>query len=115
MATKLRVMHGAPWGVCIPARVWAEFLDVYYRPHLLVVNLGTSTDSLASKKLADLLRRLVESLRSTSDYAILLEENEVKFAFESELDAEVAGGLLGSRIVNRGGWASESICDFDLP
>jgi hypothetical protein len=39
----------------MPARAWAEFWDVYYRPHLLVVNLGTSTDSVAGKKLADLL------------------------------------------------------------
>ncbi len=101
----------------MPARAWADFLDVYYRPHLLVVKLGTSTDSVAGEKLADLLRCFVESLRSTADYALLLEEHQVKIAFESDLDAEVARGLLGSRIVKRGGdeWASKSICDFHLP
>jgi hypothetical protein len=81
------------------------------------MKLGTSTDSVAGKKLVDLLRRFVESLRSTADYAILLGDHEVKIAFESDSNAEVARGLLGSRIVKRGGdeWASKSICDFHLP
>jgi hypothetical protein len=98
----------------MPARAWAEFLDAYYRPHLLVVNVGTSTDSASGRKLVDLLRELIESLRLTADYALLAEEQEVKLAFESDLEAEVARGLLGARIFERGGdeWASKSICDF---
>jgi hypothetical protein len=98
----------------MPARAWAEFLDVYYRPHLLVVNFGTPTDGASGRKLVDLLQQLIESLRLTADYAILLEEQEVKVAFESDLDAEVARGLLRARIVERGSdeWTSKSICDF---
>src|SRR5262245_7424304 len=81
-------------GACMPALAWTEFLDVYYRPHLLVVNLGTSTDTEASKQMLGLLRQLIESLQSTADYAFLPEENEVKIAFERDIDFEVARGLL---------------------
>ena len=99
----------------MPARAWADFLDVYYRPHLLIVNLGTSTDSASDKKLVDLLRRFVESLRSTADYAILLEEYQVKIAFERDIDFEVARGLLKATLLEVGGaeWASRSICTWE--
>ena len=105
----------------MPARAWADFLDVYYRPHLLVVNLGTSTDSASGEKLVDLLRRFVESLRSTADYAILLEEYQVRIAFERDIDFEVARGLLVARGLFKaaslevGGaeWASRAICTWE--
>jgi hypothetical protein len=98
----------------MPARAWPEFLDAYYRPHLLVVNLGTSTDSALGRQLVDLLRQLLEDLRSTADYALLPEENEVKIAFERDIDAEVVRGLLKASLVESSGdeWASKSICDF---
>ena len=104
-------------GLGMPVRrAWADFLLVHRRPHLLVVNIGIPTDSASGKKLVDLLLRLIESLRSAADYAILIDLHEVKIVFERDLDAAFAGGLLGSRIVKRGGdeWASESICDFGL-
>jgi hypothetical protein len=102
-------------GMCMPARAWAEFLDVYYRPHLLVVHLPTSTDSEAGRQLVDLLRRLIESLQSTADYAFLPEENEVKIAFEREIDFEVARGLLKATHLEVGGaeWASRAVCSWD--
>jgi hypothetical protein len=63
----------------------------------------------------DLLRRPIESLRSSSDYAIFPDKHVVKIAFESDLDAEVARRLLKARIVERGGdeWSSESICELE--
>jgi hypothetical protein len=73
-------------------RVWAEFLDVYYRPHLVVVSLNAPTHSASGKKAVNLLQRLVEDLRSTADFALHPEEQEVKVAFESDLDAEAARG-----------------------
>ena len=99
----------------MPARAWAEFLDAYYRPHLLVVKLETPTDRASGGKLAELLLDFIDSLRLTADCAVLAEEQEVKIAFESDLEAEVARGLLGARLVGRGGdeWASESICVWD--
>jgi hypothetical protein len=68
-------------------------------------------------KLIGLLQRLVESLRSTADYAIQLEEDVVKLVFESELDANVMRGLLKIETVERGGddWASKSTSDFRSP
>jgi hypothetical protein len=55
--------------------------------------------------------RGVESLRKTADYAFLAMGQEVKIAFESDLEAEVARRLLGARIIERGGdkWASVSM------
>jgi hypothetical protein len=105
----------------MPARPWADFLDVYYRPHLLIVNLGTSTDSASGKKLIDLLQRLIESLQSTADYAFLPEEYEVKIAFERDIDFELARGLLVARGLFKaaplevGGaeWASRAICTWE--
>jgi hypothetical protein len=76
---------------------WAKILEIDYRPHLLVVQVGTPTDSASDKRRADFLRRLVEDLRSCADYAILLEESEVQIAFVSELDAKITGALLASR------------------
>ena len=101
-------------GVCMPARAWAEFLDVYYRPHLIVVNLETPVDS-TSGKLVDLLRRLVEGLQSTADYALFAEKHEIKIAFERDLDAEVVRGLLKASLLEIGGaeWASRSVCVWE--
>jgi hypothetical protein len=99
----------------MPARAWADFLDVYYRPHLLIVNLGTPTDSASGKKLVDLLQRLIESLQSTADYAFLPEEYEVKIAFERDIDFEVARGLFKATLLEVGGaeWASRAICTWE--
>jgi hypothetical protein len=49
------------------------------------------------------VRQLIEDLRSTADYALLAEGHEVEIAFERDIDAEVAGGLLKGSLVERGG------------
>ena len=72
----------------MPARDWTDFLGVYYRPHLIVMDLGSPTDSASGQKRVKLVRRLLESLGSTADFAILLEEHEIKVAFECDSDAE---------------------------
>jgi len=48
-------------------------------------------------------------------YAMCCEEQEVKIAFESELDVETLGKLLMARVAERGGkdWASRSVCNLD--
>ena len=98
----------------MPALAWAEFLDVYYRPHLLVVNLGTSTDRAAGRQMIGLLRRLIENLQSTADYAFLPEENEVKIAFERDIDFEVVRGLLKAGVLSGGDeWASCAIYTWE--
>jgi len=96
------------------ARDWAAFLEAHYRPHLLVVRLGASSDSASGKKLIDLLRRLTESLPSRADYAMLLEGDEVKVALERDEDAETLQELLMVRVIEPGDdeWASTSHCDF---
>jgi hypothetical protein len=98
----------------MPARDWTDFLGVYYRPHLIVMDLGSPTDSAPGRKQVKLVWRLLESLGSTADFAILLEEHEIKVAFESDSDAEAIAGLVVARVVERGGdeWASKSICNF---
>ena len=98
----------------MPLRAWAEFLDVYYRPHLVTVNLNTPTDSASGKKAVDRMQRLVEDLRSTADFALHFGEQEVKVAFESDSDAEVARGLLRADVVERGGveWVSRGVCNW---
>src|ERR1700750_2113903 len=98
-------------GGCMPARAWADFLDAYHRPHLLVVRWDTSTDSASGEKLVDLLRKLIENLRLTADYAFLTQEQETKIAFERDLEAAVVRKRRGARTIERGGgkWASESI------
>ena len=102
-------------GACMPALEWSEILDVYYRPHLLIVNLRASTDSAAGKRLLKLLRRLIESLHSTADYAFLPEEYEVKIAFEQGVDFEVVRGLLKATLLEVGGdeWTARSICMWE--
>ena len=99
----------------MPARTWAEFLDVYYRPHLIVVYLPTSTESDAGRQLVGLLRQLIQSLGSTADYAFLPEGDEVKIAFERAIDFEVARGLLKGTLleVSHAEWASRAICSWE--
>jgi hypothetical protein len=100
----------------MPARPWREFLEIYYRPHLLVVNLGISTNAVTRRKRVNLLRRLISNLPLMGDYAIGREGYKVKIAFESDLDAGLAKGLVEARRVKGGDaqWASQSICDFRL-
>ena len=95
-------------------REWADFLDVYYRPHLLVVHLDTPTDSTSGKKLLSRLRRLVEGVRSNADYAVRLEGREVNVAFESDNDTATVSERLRARMVRLGGdgWASVTVCDL---
>jgi len=95
-------------------REWANFLDVYYRPHLLIVHLDTRTDSTSGKRLLSRLRRLLEGVRSNADYAVRLEEQEVNVAFESDNDTATVSERLKARIVRLGGdgWASIAVCDL---
>ena len=99
----------------MPARDWADFLQAHYRPHLLVVDLGTSGKGARGKRLVDLLGQLTASLQTTADYAVCCEGQEVKIAFESDLDARTLAELLAARVVERGGkeWASKSVCNLD--
>jgi hypothetical protein len=99
----------------MPARNWADFLQAHYRAHLLVVDLGTRGKGTRARRLVELLGQLTESLQTTADYAVYCEEQEVKIAFESELDAKTLGKLLMARVAERGGkdWASKSVCNLD--
>ncbi len=67
------------------------------------------------RRLIDLLDQLTASLHTTADYAACCEGQEVKIAFESDLDARTLGELLAARVVERGGedWASKSVCNLD--
>ena len=105
----------AAGGACMPARNWADFLQAHYRAHLLVVDLGTRGKGTRARRLVELLGQLTESLQTTADYAVYCEEQEVKIAFESELDAKTLGKLLMARVAERGGkdWASKSVCNLD--
>ena len=99
----------------MPAREWADFVQAHYRPHLLVVDLGTPAKGPRGRKLIDLLGQLTASLQTTADYAVCCEGQEVKVAFESDLDAKTLGKLLAARVVEIGGedWASKSVCNLD--
>ena len=99
----------------MPARDWTDFLQAHYRPQLLVVDLGTPGKGTRGKRLVDLLGQLTDGLQTTADYAVCCEGQEVKIAFESDLDARTLGELLAARVVERGGedWASKSVCNLD--
>jgi hypothetical protein len=104
----------APEGVHASARV-GIFLRAHYRPHLLVIDLETPSGSLRGKRLFAFVHELVRRMETNADYALCCEGQEVKVAFESDLDAKTLGKLLMARVVERGGedWASKSICDLN--
>jgi hypothetical protein len=54
-------------------------------------------------------------MKTKADYALCCDGQEVKIAFESDLDAKTLSKLLMARVVQRGGegWASKSICDLN--
>jgi hypothetical protein len=99
----------------MPVRDWADFLQAHYRPHLLVVDLGTPGNGTRGRRLIDFLDHLTASLKTTADYAMCCEQQEVKIAFESDLDAKTLGELLAARVVEHGGedWSSKSVCRLD--
>ena len=101
-------------GTCMPARDWSDFLRAHYRPHLLVVDLGTPSNSTSGRRLVSRLGQLANSLRTSADYAMCCEEQEVKIAFENDLNANTLTELLMGQVVERGGkeWASKSVCDL---
>ena len=101
-------------GVVMPTMDWGYFLDAHYRPHLVVVTLGTSSNSTSGRHLVPLLERLTESLGTAGNYAIRREGRVVKVAFERDLDAETFGQALMAKGAERGPeWASQSVCSFD--
>ncbi len=95
----------------MPALNWPDFLRAHYRPHLLVVDLGTKINGVHGRRLARLLGDLVDSLQTSADYAVCSDRQEVKVAFESHLDAAAFGKLLKARLVEGDGkdWASKSV------
>jgi len=101
-------------GVHASARL-GSFLQAHYRPHLLILDLGTPGKGPHGKRLVDLLGQLTESLQTTADYAVCCEGQEAKVAFESDLDAKTLGELLAAHVVEPGGedWASKSVCNLD--
>jgi hypothetical protein len=102
----------------MPERDWADFLQRHHRPHLQIVDLGASSDSAAGQRLGASVQRLVESLQSTADYAMCWEGQEIRIAFESDLDATTLRQLLMTRVVKRGlayggdSWATTSVCEL---
>ena len=66
----------------MPRRERSDFLREHYRPHLLVVELGTPSDSASGRRLVAQLDRLTESLRTSADYAMCCEEQAVKGSAE---------------------------------
>jgi len=103
------------WGPCMPARDWPDFLEAHYRPHLLVVDLGTASTGTHGRRLVRLLSRLVDSLGTSGDYAVSCDGQEARVAFESDVDARTLGKLLAAREIEHGGkdWASKSVCNLD--
>jgi hypothetical protein len=82
---------------------------------LLVVDLGTLGKGTRARRLVELLGQLTESLRTNADYAVCCEGQEVKVAFESDLDAKTLGELLMARVVPGGeDWASKSVWNLGL-
>jgi hypothetical protein len=99
----------------MPERDWRDFLEAHYRPHLLVVDLGTASTGAHGRRLVRHLAWLVKSLGTSADYAICCDEQEAKVAFESDVDAQALGQLLAARVIEHGGtdWASKSVCNLD--
>lgn len=110
----LSVAHD-DWGPCMPAREWSDFLQAHYRPHLLIVDLGTSSTGAHGRRLVRLLSRIVASLQTSADYAVWCDGQEARVAFESDLDAASLRELLMARVIQQGGedWASKSVCNLD--
>jgi hypothetical protein len=102
-------------GVGMPTLDWGRFLETHYRPHLVVVNLGTASDSASGRKQIALVERLAESLNTVAYYAVSRERHVIRVAFERDLDALTFGDALMGHLIERGGpeWASQSLCSLD--
>ena len=96
---------------------WADFLQRHHRPHLQIVDLGTSIDSAVGRRRLASVQQFVEKLQNTAHYALCAEGQEIRIALESDLDATALRQLLMARGVKRvvveyGGdnWATKSVC-----
>ena len=99
----------------MPAQDWTVFLQAHYRPHLLVVDLGAPSKGFRGKRVLALLGQLARSLQTSADYAVCCDGEEIKVAFESDLDARILGKLLMARTVDQKGqdWASKAVCNLN--
>jgi len=98
----------------MPSLEWEYFLDTHYRPHLVIVILQAGLGRKA--KHAEVLERLIEELGVVANYAMHHEDEQIRVAFERDLDASTFGKALDAGVTLRGGldeWASETICSFD--
>jgi len=59
---------------------WGRFLDVHFRPHLVVVNIGSPSDSASGRNLIHQLERLTESLATVANYAMYSDDQVIKVA-----------------------------------
>ena len=99
----------------MPTMDWELFLDAHFRPHLVVVNIDSPSDSASSRSLIHQLERLAESLNSAANYALRSEDHVIKVAFENDLDANSFSAALMAHPIESGpDWASVSVCSFDL-
>jgi hypothetical protein len=94
---------------------WGRFLDVHFRPHLVVVNIGSPSDSASGRNLIHQLERLTESLATVANYAMYSDDQVIKVAFERDLDADTfSEALVAHAIESSPDWASVSVCSFDF-
>ena len=99
----------------MPTMDWQLFLDAHFRPHLVIVNIGSRSGSASSHSLIHQLERLTESLNSVANYAMHSEDQMIRVAFENDLDAEAFSEALMAHPIEGGpDWASVSVCSFDL-
>jgi hypothetical protein len=99
----------------MPTMDWDLFLDAHFRPHLVLVNIDSPSDSAFSRSLIHQLERLTESRNSAANYAMRSEDQVIKVAFENDLDADSFSAALMAHPIESGpDWASVSVCSFDL-
>jgi len=85
---------------------WGRFLDVHFRPHLVVVNIGSPSDSASGRNLIHQLERLTESLATVANYAMYSDDQVIKVAFERDLDADTfSEALVAHAIESSPDWA----------
>jgi hypothetical protein len=90
---------------------WPAFFEAHFRPHLVAANLDRAAEGDAARVLVDDLAAIVAF---TGTYAVSLEADRIRFAFEKDDDAgHLADMLAAERLSGDAEWSTRATVEID--
>ena len=92
----------------MPQMDWEVFQEAHYRPHLVIANLAEMADPRQCETSVLMLARLGEALSGGGSYAVKRGKNDIRAAFEIDVDAKKFAAAVMARTAASPKWAALS-------